>query len=282
MIVLVEKGIKATFDPEHGLNMVSLIIEGKELIDQSTKKGFQESSRGLSPLIGPHFYHRAPDAIPFFDTEALHLLSKKLRFRDEVEPFSHGIARYVPWRVLETTATSFKAELDSHDKVLDWTLAEIEGFDFVLGFEASVTERAIEICYSAKSTSQPVVVGLHTYYALQEGMHFAELSGAPFYYDKLNRRSVPHDWLVNQTLKIPLDQALDYTFSPQLSREGFGEVELHCGVSALKIEAKAHPDLSFQLYRPADASYICVEPIAAINPRIVTQKHASLEVHISF
>ena len=55
MIVLEAKGIQATFDPEHGLNMMSLVIEGHELIAQSTKNGFFESSRGLGPLIGPTF-----------------------------------------------------------------------------------------------------------------------------------------------------------------------------------------------------------------------------------
>ncbi|MFZ4773569.1 MAG: hypothetical protein ACOYK9_06240 [Chlamydiia bacterium] len=282
MIVLEERGIRAEFDPKLGLNMVSLVIEGSELIDQSTRGAFLEGSRGLGPLIGPHFYHRPPDTIPFFDDKTMHELSKVLHFRRETEPFSHGIARYVPWRVLRQTKTSFLAQLDSHDKVLDLTLGEIEGFDFATEFEASVTERALHIRYTAKSSSQPVVVGLHTYYALKPMMKFAELNGAPFYYDKLNKRSVPEEWFSEDGLRIPLDQPLDYTFSPQLNRDGFGEVEVRKGVSTLKIQAKATPDLSFQLYRAADSPFICIEPIAAINPRIVTQKHASLEVRISF
>jgi galactose mutarotase-like enzyme len=281
MIVLEGKGVKATFDPEHGLNMVSLIIEGHELIEQSTKEKFLESSRGLGPLIGPHFHHRAPDTIPYLNDEILNRLSKKLRFRNEAEPFSHGIARYVPWKVLEKDGRRFKAVLDSHDEIEGLTLAEIEGFDFKLEFEAEVSEREIRIVYSAKSSSNPVVVGLHTYYALDPTMKTADLAGAPFYYDKLTKMKVPPEWFGDRVLRIPLDRPLDYTFSPKLGRDGFAEVEVRRGALSLFIQAKAYPDLSFQLYRVDNSPFICIEPIAAINPRILTQKNASIEVRIS-
>lgn len=281
MIVLEAKGIQATFDPEHGLNMMSLVIEGHELIAQSTKNGFLESSRGLGPLIGPHFYHRVSDTIPYLDSQTIDLLSKKIRFRQDPEPFSHGIGRYVPWKILHQGPKSFKACLDSHDQIAGITLAEIEGFDFFMEFEAEVSQRQITIRYSAKSSSQPVVVGLHTYYALDSMMKTCDLMGAPFYFDKLNKKAVPPDWFSDQGLRIPLNKPLDYTFSPQINKEGFGEVEVKRGVSNLLIQAKATPDLSFQLYRGEDSPFICIEPIAAINPRIVTQKNASIEVRIS-
>lgn len=281
MIVLEDKGIKATFNPDKGLNLMSLIIEGRELIEQSTAKGFIESSRGLGPLIGPHFYHRVIDTIPYLDDAILDKLEKKLQFKREAEPFSHGIARYVPWRVLKQDKNSFRAILDSHDEIEGITLGEIEGFDFVMEFEASVSPRELNILYKAKSSTQPVVVGLHTYYTLDPSMKAIDLVGAPFYYDKLNKKTVPPDWYGDRGFKIPLNKPLDYTFSPQLDREGFGEVGVKMGVSNLLIQAKASPDLSFQLYRAEDSPFICIEPIAAINPRIVTQKNASIEVRIS-
>jgi galactose mutarotase-like enzyme len=281
MIVLEDKGIRATFDPEKGLNLISLMIEGHELIAQSTKKDFLDSSRGLGPLIGPHFYHRVADTIPYLDDNILDKLQKKLRFRRDSEPFSHGIARYVPWKVTKEQKNSFHAVLDSHDTVEGITLGEIEGFDFVMEFEATVYQRELRILYKAKSTSQPVVVGLHTYYALEDSMKTIDLVGSPFYYDKLKKKSVPPDWYGDHGLRIPLDKPLDYTFSPQLDKEGYGEVEVQRGVSTLLIQAKASPDLSFQLYRGENSPFICIEPIAALNPRIVTQKNASIEVRIS-
>ena len=281
MIVLEDKGVKATFNPQRGLNLMSLIIEGHELIEQSTQKEFLESSRGLGPLIGPHFHHRVIDTIPYLDDGILDKLATKLQFRREAEPFSHGIARYVPWKVTRQQKNSFHAILDSHDTIEGITLGEIEGFDFVMEFEATVSNRELKIVYKAKSSSQPVVVGLHTYYALDHSMKTVDLVGAPFYYDKLNKKSVPPEWLGDRGLKIPVDKPLDYTFSPRLDKEGFGEVEIRMGGSILLIQAKASPDLSFQLYRREDSPFICIEPIAAINPRIVTQKNASIEVRIS-
>jgi len=281
MIILQEKGIQATFDPEHGLNMMSLIIEGLQLIEQSTKNGFLESSRGLGPLIGPHFYHRLSSRIPHLDNQALNALSTTIHFRQESEPFSHGIGRYVPWKILDQGPKGFKASLHSDDRICGLTLAEIEGFDFEMAFEAEVSQRQLKIHYSAKSSSQPVVVGLHTYYALDPMMKTADLFAAPFYYDKLNKKAVSSEWLSDQGLSIPLNEPLDYTFSPEINKEGFGRVEIKRGGSTLLIQAKALPDLSFQLYRGEDSPFICIEPIAAINPRIVTQKNASIEVRIS-
>jgi galactose mutarotase-like enzyme len=281
MIILEDQGIKATFNPDKGLNLMSLVIEGHELIEQSTLKGFLESSRGLGPLIGPHFHHRVIDTIPYLDDAILDKLQTKLQFRREAEPFSHGIARYVPWKVTRQQKNSFHAILDSHDTIEGITLGEIEGFDFVMEFEATVSPRELQIVYKAKSTTQPVVVGLHTYYNLQPTMNTIDLVGAPFYYDKLNKKTVPPEWYGDRGLKIPLNKPLDYTFSPQLDKEGFGEVKVKTGVSNLLIQAKAYPDLSFQLYRMEDSPFICIEPIAAINPRIVTQKNASIEVRIS-
>jgi hypothetical protein len=281
MIVLEDSAIRAQFDPEHGLNMMSLIIDEIEVIDQKTKKGFLESSRGLGPIIGPHFYHRRSDTIPFLGDEVMQKLHQIINFRDDPEPFSHGIGRYVPWKIVSQDKKHFKAHLSSKDPILNLTLGDIEGFDFSLEFTAKVTERTLHISYNAKSSLEPVVVGLHTYYGIYPGMHQVELSGAPFYYDKLQKRAVPTEWLKDSRLFVPLDRALDFTFTPQLNKDGFGTVEVKNGVHTLTISAKADPDLSFQIYKDPASSFVCIEPIAAINPRIVTKKHALLEVKIT-
>ena len=54
----------ATFNPEVGMNLMSLKKDKIEAIDQSTRPLFEERCAGLGALIGPHFHNQRDDLLP--------------------------------------------------------------------------------------------------------------------------------------------------------------------------------------------------------------------------
>ncbi len=102
--------LQATYLPEKGLNLISFKIDDLELIDQSTKKAFEERFGGLGPMIGPHFHRRNPATIPPIKDESLFPFIAFATAHGSADPFSHGIGRYAPWKV-ESTETTCKGIL---------------------------------------------------------------------------------------------------------------------------------------------------------------------------
>ncbi|NRA90672.1 MAG: hypothetical protein HRU43_06060, partial [Simkaniaceae bacterium] len=89
---------------------------------------FHERSAGLGALIGPHFHHRKNPLVNFDSSLFPHIAAQKTK--GVREPFSHGIARYVPWKFAKST-TQVKAHLHGSDLYQNTSLKVFEGQDFV-------------------------------------------------------------------------------------------------------------------------------------------------------
>ena len=131
--------LKATFLPEHGMNLVSYQKDGVEVIAQSTWNLFEERHAGLGALIGPHFHRRLPELIQPVKHEERFPHIAKVKAKGIAEPFSHGIARYAPWQV-ESSEQTIQAHLFGKDLWQGVPLKELEGQDFQISFLISLKE----------------------------------------------------------------------------------------------------------------------------------------------
>ncbi|GAB5412154.1 MAG: hypothetical protein ChlgKO_12680 [Chlamydiales bacterium] len=254
-IVELENGpFKAKFAPECGMNLLSFSRDGVEIIDQNTKELFEQRFAGLGALIGPHFHHRQAFEIPTdFDVAPFpHIQRIKT-----AEPFSHGIARYVPW-AYDSCSTQIKAVLKSSDEVAGIPLRKLEGFDFEMHLEATMMPWGLLFHYSVES-EKPSVIGFHTYYALDDA---------------------PAVVITDDKKEISINGAFDTNFHPKdplvenrilLNTKNYS---LH-----LFYECPSQEN-SWQLFHPEGASYVCIEPLSAKNPRKPVNCTSQLEVKL--
>ena len=136
--------LEATFAPDKGMNLLSYKKGDIEVIDQSTKGLFDERCAGLGALIGPHFHHRNSRIVPPVEDKSLFPHLAALRAKGVKEPFSHGIARYVPWKV-EASDNRIHAELSGKDEWKGVPIAQLEGQDFTMTYTASLESSGLNI-----------------------------------------------------------------------------------------------------------------------------------------
>jgi hypothetical protein len=270
--------LTATFLPDYGMNLSSLKKDDIEVIDQSTKNLFDERLSGLGPLIGPHFHHRKESEIPIVADETIFPHLKAVRKSGSKEPFSHGIARYVPWNY-ECTKTSLSSHLSGMDTYREITLASLEGFDFLMTFKANLTDNGLEIEMHTDSMIKPSIAGLHYYLALGLGPYSVKMKCQKQYGDKGILRDIPERWMdENGDLNLDLKESIDYTFRPSL-QNFTGKAYLETQTHTVEIEYKTlNDENAFQIYHPEGASFVCIEPVTAKNPRDMRQKKNSLSV----
>lgn len=245
-----ENGIctQATFLPSHGMNLISYKRDEIEVIDQATKHGFEERSSGLGPLIGPHFHRRRPEIIPKIDNEPIFPQSAYCKAHGITDQFSHGVARYVPWKY-EQKEGVLKAYLTGKDLFEGVPLQVIEGQNFQMGMQASLDEHGLKIRLSVVSDTDSVV-GLHYFYRLPNGTGTV----------KANTKE-------NHELIYSMEGAMDSNFHPS-PQPCSGHITLETEEYILKTDYEAvSEENSWQLYHPAGASYVCIEPISAQDPR---------------
>ena len=272
--------LRAVFLPEYGMNLSSLKKGEIEVIDQSTKNLFDERLSGLGPIIGPHFYHRKESEIPFVPDETIFPHLAYVRKTASKEPFSHGIGRYVPWNYT-ATETEISATLSGSDTYHGMTLAALEGFDFLMTFKAKLSSHGLEIEMHTDSVGKPSIAGLHYYYALTNHTGFVTMNCKNQYNDKRQWHHIPARWQDQGRLRFNLNEESDYTFIPA-STDFSGEAILETGLHTLKIQYKtASDEHSFQLYHPQDASFVCIEPLTAKDPRNAKQRKNTLFVKIT-
>ena len=273
--------LSATFLPEYGMNLSSLMKGGIEVIDQSTKNLFDERLGGLGPLIGPHFYHRCENDISFVPDETIFPHLASVRKSGSKEPFSHGIGRYVPWnyQVRENQITAHISGMDTYRGI---TLAALEGFDFLMTFKAHISTQGLEIEMHTESVGKPSIAGLHYYYALGNHSGHVKMNCSNKYGDKTVWRDIPTRWLDGEGhLNFDLSEEADYTFSP-ISTNFSGVAHLISPSHNLKIQYHTNSDEhSFQLYHPPGASFVCIEPLTSKEPRNAKQRKNALFVQIS-
>jgi hypothetical protein len=275
------EALEATFLPDKGMNLISYKWGDFELIDQSTRPLFEERFAGLGALIGPHFYRRAPQVIPPIKDESLFPHIARVKAKGTLDPFSHGIGRYAPWKA-EASSSKVKAVLTGKDEWNGVALASLEGQNFKLEYTAELTPDGLQIDYSVVSDSDSVV-GLHYYYALPEGRGVVSSDVKSHYYDGLELKEIPADWDYDarHLLRYDLSRPADFNFHPQHHPLG-ATITLDAVAYQLQVKySSVSEENSWQLYHPEGASFVCIEPLSAQNPRRPNLTTSGISVLIS-
>lgn len=270
------KPIEAVFLPDGGMNLCSYRLGEIEVIDQQTLPLFEERFAGLGALIGPHFHHRKE--IPLdFDTS----LFPHIKRAGRKEPFSHGIARYVPWKVVAST-TQVKGRLQGSDLYQGVPLKVFEGQDFDMSFEARLHSDGLFIEYQIES-EKPSVLGLHYYYALS-GPGYIHSTVQDTYRDQLEWKNLPNEWVQDKHLHFNLPQEADFGFLPKKKTPNDHDYHINLNTPdyALHVDYNTASDseISCQVFHPKGATYVCVEPLTARFPPEPRLKSSTLEVKL--
>ena len=260
--------LEATFDVGRGMNMLSFRKGDIEVIDQSTRALFEERYAGLGAMIGPHFHRRNPGILPKIQDEGKfpHIARIKSQ-RGDIDPFSHGVARYAPWKS-EATENSVTAVLSGEDEWEGVLLSELEGQGFKMTFTATLTPQGLQLRQSVISDTDSLV-GLHYYYALPNGKGKVVADVAEMYNDQGVLRPIPPSWDYSggNTLTFDLDQDADFGFRGNTAPDS-AEIVLETENYKLLTRYRAcSEESSWQLYHPKGASFVCIEPLSAKEPR---------------
>lgn len=273
--VLKEGEISARFAPAKGMNLLSLKKGDLEIIDQSTLPFFQDRNAGLGAMIGPHFYHRT--IIPAVkNPEKFPHIAKS-----GVEPFSHGIGRYAPWKVESASQSHIKASLSGKDTWCDTTLAELEGQNFNMTYGAKIhtTGLAIDLSVSSDTGS---VVGLHTYYALKGKANRVKARVKNEYNDQGVIKKIPDSWNYDAegNLTYNLDNTADFGFYPLLDPLS-ATIRLETDDHVVEVFYRSpNSENLWQLWHPENASFVCIEPLSAREPRKPHLSTSSIHIEI--
>lgn len=266
---------RAKVCPSRGMNLVSIQYDTHELIDPSTRKEYLSNYSGLAPLICPHFYER--DAIPKFSKEQFPFAKRRID-EGKKDPFSHGICRYAPWQYTKSKS-GIKARIQGSDMWNGVALSDLEGFDFEATFDLELTDQGIHYRLSVQG-ERPCIVGQHYYYQLPAPGSILRFEGEEDYFDGTTKKRVPQEWKSTSGIEIPITPktALDYCFH---IRGDTKRVTLASNLYDMHVEfSSSTGEPSCQVYRPANASYICIEPNSAALPRRLELKQNALEVSL--
>lgn len=274
------KLLEAIFLPEKGMNLISYMLDGIEVIDPSTKPLFDERFGGLGPLIGPHFYQRNPAVIPPIKDESLFPHIALTRAQKRADPFSHGIARYAPWKY-QADDSKITAALTGKDQWMGVPLADLEGQQFQMSFAAALTPEGLKLDLSVTSDSDSLV-GIHYYYRLPKGKGTIFSRVQNRYIVSRELKPIPGEWNYDaqHRLVYPLNQETDFTFHPFPDPKG-GEILLKTDEYALKTTYScSSEENSWQLYHPKGGSFVCIEPISAFDPRAANLTASALSINL--
>jgi hypothetical protein len=271
--------LEAVFLPEKGMNMISYKRGEIEVIDQATFSLFEERFAGLGALIGPHFHRRKTELIPTIPDESLFPHIARVKAGGVQEPFSHGIGRYAPWKA-EYSETHIDAQLSGDDLWEGVKLSTLEGQNFKMQFRCDLTPNGLKIDYSVVSDTDSVV-GLHYYYALPKKTGNVQTRVQNKMLE--NGSKVPLPWPMNDQNEviIPLGESdIDCTlFSFPHSREG--RMVLDAGDYRVEKRMQCRSaENSWQFYHPKNATFVCIEPISAQDPRHPNLTVSSIQVEI--
>ena len=271
--------LEVTFLPDQGMNLISLKKGNTEVIDQSTWALFEERFAGLGALIGPHFHRRNAHVIPLMKDESLFPHIARVKAKGVQDPFSHGIARYAPWKK-EFDQTSVRAELKGKDEWNGVSLASLEGQDFKMNLHADLKPNGLFLQLSVVSETASLV-GIHYYYALKGKSHVvSKVQEKAFIENELKK--IPSEWgfKENHALMFDLEREADYSFYP-FPDVTKGEIILKTEDHSLKTTYEcSSSENCWQLYHPKGASFVCIEPISSKDPRHPNLTVSSLNIHL--
>lgn len=273
----------AKFCPEKGLNLISLTKNGREILDQNTKHLFDERSAGLGALIGPHFHHRQDENITTDFDENLFPHIAAIKKKGQKEYFSHGIARYVPWKY-QASETQIDAYLTSLDCYKGTKIKDFEGFDFDMHFHAALLPDGLLIDFTIHS-SLPSVIGFHYYYAIDKDA-FVEAFVQEKYRIDHQWKNLPEKWYdpTKKKLHFDLSQEADFGFKPLLHEPHHYHkimIKSKTHITHIEFTSSNEEETSWQLYHPQNESFVCVEPLTSLNPRYPQLKSSNLQLKIN-
>jgi hypothetical protein len=261
--------IQATFLPEQGMNLISYKKGSIEVIDQSTKSLFEERFAGLGALIGPHFHRRNPETLPKIADESLFPHIARVKAKGVADPFSHGIGRYAPWKITASTSHSFSATLTGKDTWNGVPLSALEGQNFTMHFNGNLNASGLHLTLDVVSDYDSLV-GIHYYYHLPKGTGLITSNVQPFYLDKEERKPLKEHWHPKDPEVLVFDlnaEEADYTFFPSPDPLN-GKILLDADAYKLKTTYRCtSQENAWQLYHPKSASFVCIEPVSAQDPR---------------
>lgn len=272
--------LEATFLPEKGMNLISYKKGSLEVIDQSTKNLFEERYAGLGALIGPHFHHRKAEIIPPLQDESLFPHIARVKAKGITEPFSHGIARYAPWTA-KASETKVKAKLTGKDTWNGVPLSSLEGQNFTMNFLAELTPSGLYLDLSVVSDTDSLV-GIHYYYHLPKGQGTVISQVQKTYRVDSELKSIPSTWNIDtqQKMTFDLSEPADFTFFP-FPNPLEGKIILNA--VDYQLETTYHclsQENSWQLYHPKGASFVCIEPLSAQDPRHPNLTVSSIQINL--
>jgi len=279
-VVLQSGEYRAVFMPLQGMNMVSLKKGEIELIDQSTWPLFEERFAGLGPVIGPHFHRQKDEFLGSGFNEALFPHIARVKANGTKDPFSHGIARYAPWNY-SASETKIKATICGNDLWRGCQLKSLEGTDFSMEYIAEIGGNGLNISLNVNCESRPCVAGLHTYYAIGGGTGVISSQIKSEYNDGGAFKPIPDRWYnrAHSHIKLDLNQEIDFGFLP--SEGSHGRMLMESASRSLLIGYESiNGELSCQVFHPKGASFVCIEPLSAKNPRILDNYSGSVKISI--
>lgn len=273
----------ATFLPEGGMNLCSYKLGSIEVIDQKTLSLYEKRRAGLGALIGPHFHEHQKISRGFFDEELFpHIAKGKAKGRKD--PFSHGIARYVPWKYVASD-TQIKGYLSGDDLYKGVPLKVFEGQNFSMTFEARLLPDGLFIEYKIDS-EKPSVIGLHYYYSFsgKGTIHGAVQST---YRDQNEWKSLPKEWSNGKEndLHFSLPNTADYGFLPvkKTVNDHDYHIILDTETYSLHIDYNTISDteISCQIYHPKNGTFVCIEPLSSKFPPKPRLNRSTLETKLT-
>ncbi len=273
--------LEATFLPDKGMNLISYKKDATEVIDQSTRPLFEERFAGLGALIGPHFHRRHPESIPPVKDEALFPHIARVKSQGVLEPFSHGIARYAPWTAVQATDTKISAKLTGKDTWNGVPLSALEGQNFTYTFNVELTPSGLILDLSVVSDTDSLV-GIHSYYHLPQGHGTVVSQVQKNYIAEGVRQPLPASFAMDEQQRLTYDtnQAADFTFYP-FPNALEGHIVLDAGAYRLRTRYSCNSqENAWQLYHPAGASFVCIEPLSAQDPRHPNLTASSIRIQL--
>lgn len=271
--------LEATFLPAEGMTLSSFKRDQIEAIDPHSLAGFKDRHAGLGVLIGPHFHRRKQAVVPTLPDESLFPHIARCKAQGIEDPFSHGVARYAPWRATGTD-TCIIAELSGKDLWQGVPLKAIEGQDFEMRMKAELLQTGLRLDLSVVSESDSLV-GIHYYYALPQGQNKILSRVQPFCLDHGEQKPIDASWLHSDNrMEVPLKGSIDLSFYPYPDPLN-GEIELITDEYSLKTQySSLSAENCWQLYHPEGASFVCIEPVSAKDPRHPNLMASSLTLNL--
>ncbi len=258
--------LSATFNPYKGMNLMSYTASSIQVISQSTKHLFETRAAGLGALIGPHF-HQQPNPPQDFDFDLFDHIKAGIK-EGRKDPFSHGIARYVPWKYTHST-TQIEAHLDGSMLYKGIPLSTFEGQDFHMRFNVRLLPSGLFITYSIES-EKPSTLGFHYYYNLnKEGS--LHINAEPQFRENDQLINFDKEILSGKHLNIDLAPSFDISLFPR--KEPIDSHDYKCRLITPDYDLHLHYSPEFehetcvQLYKDSSNSFVCIEPLSAKNPK---------------